>query len=139
MTLLETLIKLRLKHGVTQDELAQALNMTRQNYSHVESGKRRMRLDTAAEAFEELGFTLEAVESPVDDTFAKFSAPGLVKALYRRAISQKPIHIKNLRDCMDLNERQMLELNKIVRAFLDSPAMRAAMVAACEGMAKGNK
>lgn len=46
-----------------------------------------MRLDTAAEAFEELGFTLEAVESPVDDTFAKFSAPGLVKALYRRAIS----------------------------------------------------
>ena len=138
MTLIEQLRLLRVKHGRTQADMANPLEITRQQYGHLESGIRQMRLDQAVVAFNELGFTLQAIESGIDDQVVEFSVTGLAKSLYRRVLSGDSIYLENLRGCLSLDEKQFDELAAFVQLFLKNPKLRTTMLSICRAVAEGN-
>ena len=124
---------------MSQADLAKSLDISRQAYTHLESGQRRIRLDQAEHAFNELGFAIEAVEAGINSQVSEFSKAGLAKILYRRIVAGPNINMRNLLDCMRLSDDEMYELNLVVRAFLDSKNMRKTLVATCQAIAESNK
>jgi transcriptional regulator with XRE-family HTH domain len=138
MTLIEQLRLLRVKANVSQEQMALKLKITRQGYSHLESGSRRIRLEQAVNAFEELGFQLQAIESPIEDQVREFSVTRLAKYLYRRVIAGDSMHLQNLQDISSLSDNDFDEVGRFVRLYLDNPGLRSQLVAIVVAVANSN-
>ena len=138
MTLIQQLRLLRVKANLSQEQMAVKLRISRQGYSHLESGSRRMRLDQAVNAFAELGFQLQAIESPIEEQVREFSVTRLAKSMYRRVLAGDVVYLENLKGCLDLNDREFHELSRLVQAYLKNEDIRSQLVAIVVAVANSN-
>lgn len=145
--LIDQLKRIRQEAGVSQKEMADAIGVSRQGYSHLESAVRAMKLNRAEAAFKVLGYVLEAVPLPLDDDrLVPDSAPpaetmkerfALLQLLYRKSVTGKHMAFHILARCLtELSDAERDALNHITEAYLDAPAMREAMLASCVAMAE---
>ena len=78
----ETLHRVRLERGFTQEQLAQELNVSRQTISHWENGRAYPDIDTIKRIFQVLGCDLLTEDAPVSEEVPAAEAP--VKASGRK-------------------------------------------------------
>lgn len=133
-TLLQQLKDIRESSGFCQQEMGNRLQMTRQGYGHLESGKRKMSLERAEQAFEVLGYTLDAHPVTVhcdhtrDNETSVNEEITLIQTLYRVVIS-RPFHIQTLKRILsELQSSDWDNLNDIVTVYLNNKANRKTMV-----------
>jgi len=148
--LIDQLRRIRREAGVSQQEMADAIGVSRQGYSHLESNVRAIKLSRAESAFKVLGYVLEAVPLPLDDDrLVPPSAPptetmkerfALLQLLYRKSVTGKHMAFRILARCLtELSDTERDSLNHITEAYLDAPEMREAMLVSCVAMAERYK
>lgn len=133
-TLLQQLKDIRESSGFCQQEMGERLQITRQGYGHLESGKRKMSLERAEQAFEVLGYTLDAHPVTVDCNHTRDNETSvndkitLVQTLYRVVIS-RPFHLQTLKRILsELQNSDWDDLNDIVTVYLNNKSQRQTIV-----------
>lgn len=104
----ETLKELRIHQGLTQQEISQQLNISRQVYSYYESGRRLPDLDTACRLAAYFHITLDqlvltGLHPPVSDPF--LSLPEEYQDMLRSYHQLSPDNQQHLREYMDFLSR----------------------------------
>lgn len=133
--------------GVSHQHMADHLGVTRQAYGMLESGKRRLRLDQAVEAYHLLGYELvvmpqiemmdyERAEELDRAPVTASEKLSLIRRLFAQSQSAAPDGFKMLGACLKLNADNTELLHKIIRAFLRSPAKRGSMCQVVEALSK---
>jgi len=148
--LIDKLRRIRQEAGISQQGMADAIGVSRQGYSHLESNVRAIKLSRAESAFKVLGYVLEAIPLPLDDErLVPPSAPpteiikerfALLQLLYQKSMTTEHMVFEILARCLtELSDTERDSLSHITLAYLAAPKMREAMLVSCVAMAERYK
>ena len=104
----ETLKELRIHQGLTQQEISQQLNISRQVYSYYESGRRLPDLDTACRLANYFQITLDQLVLTglhLSDTDPFVSLPEDYQDMLRSYHQLSPDNQQHIREYMDFLSR----------------------------------
>jgi transcriptional regulator with XRE-family HTH domain len=143
MSILIDLRQLREAAGVSQQAVAEHLQITRQAFSHIESGNRRLPAKYAEQIADFLGYKIVLVpkgldELPMDNEQLQVSPKerfSLIRLLYREVPAGMLSTRALLNRCLvELSNTDLDDLNRLTVAFLDGRNMRRLMVKTCQAM-----
>lgn len=128
----------RLKAGMTQEDMAASIGLSRQAYTLLEAGKRNWKLRQVAKVYNALGYDLVAVpqvnyEAPPTDSELSFYAT--LRRMVAYITVQSPNSFNVLKRVMtELTHEERMALDNIVLDYCDAPRQRARMVAVCKAL-----
>ena len=145
MTIVEQIQAIRISLKVSQSEIAEALGITRQAYTHLENGSRRMRVEQAEAILAFLGYQVAVMPIPLMEAKREIDPQeeitagerfSLMKLLYLATPEGMLSTRQLLQRCLhELNQADLDNLNRLTVAFLDGAAVRDVMVRSCRAMA----